>query len=98
VGSSFVERYMGDGLTGGLVILMGCDAMGADDLASAFCSAGASVVVGWDGPVNLSDTDEAVLSLVEALLGGASLGEAVASGGSELVYYPGEGGGWRLTG
>ncbi|MFH2110658.1 MAG: hypothetical protein ABIJ47_05285 [Candidatus Bathyarchaeota archaeon] len=98
VGSSFVEHYMGDGLTEGLVILMGCDALGVDDLAYAFCSAGASAVVGWDGPVNLSDTDEAVLSLLEELLGGASLGEAVASGGSKLVYYPGDGGGWRLEG
>jgi hypothetical protein len=102
LGSRFVERYLGGGLTGCLVVFMGCDALRVDNLASAFCSAGASATVGWDGPVNLSDTDEAVMSLLETLLGGASLGEAVAGvqrdGGSELVYYPGEGGGWRLVG
>lgn len=95
VGSRFVERYMGDGLEGSLVILMGCDALGVDDLASAFCSAGASVV-GWDGPVNLSDTDEAVLALIESLLGGASVEEAVAvaqRGDSALVVFSVEGGG-----
>lgn len=100
VGGRFVGRYLDEGFAGGLVVLMGCDALRADDLASAFCSAGASAVVGWNGPVTLSETDEAVMSVLEGLLGGASLGEAVAAaqreGGPGLVYYPGDGGGWRL--
>ena len=91
VGPRFVESRMG-GVSPGLVVLMGCDGLGNEELAAAFVEAGADAVVGWDGAVRLSRSDEAVLALIRGMLNGESLGEAVSScsevQGVRLLFYP----------
>lgn len=69
VGSRFVEHYL-VGLDGSLVVLMGCDGLTHTGLAEAFIGSGATGVVGWDGPVTLDASDEAVLGFLESYLGG----------------------------
>lgn len=92
VGPRFLEHHLAGRFSGCLVVLMGCEAMGDLDLAEAFRGAGASSVVGWEGPVSLTCSDEAVLELIRRLLGGESLGYAVGSCMSEdgvaLLVYP----------
>ena len=103
VGSGFVRHYLG-GLDGCLVVLMGCDGLAVDDLASALCGAGASAVVGWGGAVALDETDEAVLFVLGEVLEGTSLGAAVddvntlGGYGSPLLVYPEAGRAWRVGG
>ena len=91
VGPRFVESRMG-GVSPGLVVLMGCDGLGNEELAAAFVEAGADAVVGWDGAVRLSRSDEAVLALIQGMLNGESLGDAVSScsqvQGVSLLFYP----------
>ena len=91
VGPRFVESRMG-GVSPGLVVLMGCDGLGDEELAAAFVDAGADAVVGWEGAVSLSCSDEAVLVLIRGMLDGGSLGEAVSScsrvQGVSLFFYP----------
>jgi hypothetical protein len=91
VGPRFVESRMG-GVSPGLVVLMGCDGLGDEELAAAFVDAGADAVVGWEGAVSLSCSDEAVLALIRGMLDGESLGEAVSSfsrvQGVSLLLYP----------
>lgn len=91
VGPRFVGGRLG-GVSSGLVVLMGCDGLGDEGLATAFIDAGADAVVGWDGAVSLSCSDEAIIALIRGLLNGESLGEAAAScsevQGVSLLVYP----------
>lgn len=91
VGPRFVGGRLG-GVSSGLVVLMGCDGLGDEGLAMAFLDAGADAVVGWDGAVSLSCSDEALIALIREMLAGGSLGEAVAScpqaQGVSLLVYP----------
>jgi len=91
VGPRFVGGRLG-GVSSGLVVLMGCDGLGDEGLAMAFLDAGADAVVGWDGAVSLSCSDEALIALIREMLTGGSLGEAVAScpqaQGVSLLVYP----------
>lgn len=93
VGPRFVESHLG-GVSSGLVVLMGCDGLKDDGLAKAFHDAGADAVVGWDGAVSLSCSDEAVIALIREMLTGGSLGDASAScsqvQGVSLLVYPTE--------
>jgi len=92
VGPRFVGSRLG-GVSSGLVVLMGCDGLGDERLAMAFHDAGADAVVGWDGAVSLSCSDEAVISLIREMLTGESLGDAAAAScsqvnGVSLLVYP----------
>jgi len=79
VGSSFVRRFMAGSLRGTIVLLMGCDRLRSEDLATAFTECGAAAYVSWDGPVSLPDTDWAFLGLLETLAAQSmTLGDAVA--------------------
>ncbi|MCW4013951.1 MAG: hypothetical protein NWF07_13335 [Candidatus Bathyarchaeota archaeon] len=93
VGSRFVAHYLRE-LDGSLVVLMGCDGLSESDLAGAFVESGAVGVVGWDGPVTLDASDEAVLGFLELYLGGVDVGDVVdvVSGdvfNASLVFYGG---------
>jgi hypothetical protein len=91
VGPRFVESRMG-GVSPGLVVLMGCDGLKDEELAAAFVEAGADAVVGWDGPIRLSYSDEELLALIGGMLKGGSLGKVVSScsqvQGVSLLFYP----------
>lgn len=107
VGADFVLQNYRERFKDTLIIMMGCDGLGSHDLAQAFIQCGASTYVSWDGPVSLPHTDEATLTLLEALLEpNTTLREAVEEAmkrigpdptwGSTLGFYPESGGSLRL--
>jgi hypothetical protein len=97
---AFVERDMqGTFDASTLVILMGCDGLRNDRLASAFVNKGAGGFVSWDKPVTSTQTDLAVALLIKKLVDGttkvsdavkdtmATVGPDPAEG-AVLAYYP----------
>ena len=50
-----------------LIIIGGCQSLAVPDLAQAFLDRGASMVIGWDGLVDLSHNNRSVLHLLRAL-------------------------------
>ncbi len=81
-----------------IVILMGCFGLYSQDLPQAFIDRGASMIVGWNGLVDLEHTDKATLTLLRLmLLQKMNVEQAVTltmndvgadSSGSILVYLP----------
>jgi len=70
---------------GATVIVMGCDALRSDVLASAFVDKGATAVIGWDGPVSAEETDSATERLLRHLVADKhSTPEAVAKTMAEV--------------
>lgn len=67
VGPKFVRLSMSGLFPGTVVIIGGCQSLTAPDLARAFLDRGASAVIGWDGLVDLSHNNRAVLHLLRAL-------------------------------
>ena len=98
---AFIRSGVQGGFGGATVILMGCDALRSDAIASAFVDRGAKAVIGWNGPVSADHTDQATEHLLQHLVvDKLGVQEAVAktmsevaadpSSGSELRYYPAE--------
>ncbi len=102
VGPEFIREYWRE-LNGTVVLLMGCESMDDTGLADEVLSLGASSVVGWRGPVSIDESDQAALMLLEALVSGSSVGEAVemVDGelglGGRLVFHSAEAHGFRLS-
>jgi hypothetical protein len=82
-----------------VIVLMGCHGLYSPDLPLAFIERGASVVIGWNGFVDVKHTDDATLTLLRAiLLDKLSIDESVRATmrkigadpetGSVLDYYP----------
>jgi hypothetical protein len=63
----FVRRLMAGRFNGSVVVVMGCDGAGDRLMADEFLSQGAVGYVGFDGPVLLSHSDEAIMHLVGEL-------------------------------
>ena len=61
----FILQSMQGNFNGAILILGGCYGLQGGDLASAFVSKGAGVVVGWTGLVDLTHTDIALKRLVQ---------------------------------
>ena len=101
IGPEFIREYWRN-LDGCVILLMGCETMDDTWLADEMVDRGASAVVGWKGPVSIDESDEAALMLLEALLSGSSIGEAVEQVEGELrlegrlVFHPAEAYGFRL--
>jgi hypothetical protein len=77
---------------GTLVVLMGCDGLRSETLASAFVERGARAFVSWDKPVSPGHTDRATLRLLAHLLeAGMTPAEAVASTMAEVGADPAQG-------
>lgn len=101
VGPEFIREYWGD-MDGAVVLLMGCESMDDTGLTDEMVRLGASAVMGWRGPVSIDESDEATLMLLEALVLGSSVGEAVEMVNAELglggrlVFHPPEAQGFRL--
>jgi len=98
VSPEFIKQRSAD-YEGTVIVLMGCFGLFSRDLPQAFISRGASVVIGWDGLVDVKHTDEATLTLLKMiLLDGMSVEESVKATmeewgpdpveGSVLGYYP----------
>jgi hypothetical protein len=82
-----------------VIVLMGCHGLYSPDLPRAFIERGASVVIGWNGFVDVKHTDDATPTLLRAiLLDKLSIDESVRATmrkigadpetGSWLDYYP----------
>lgn len=95
----FIEKSMKGQFPSTIVIIGGCSCLGRTDLASAFLSRGASVVVSWDRSVNLDYLDVATSYFVDAFFSrGLALEDAVAETmaeygsdpqfGALLTYFP----------
>jgi len=101
VGPEFIHEYWRN-LDGCVILLMGCESMDDAGLADVMVSRGASAVVGWRGPVSIDESDMVTLRLLEALISGSSVGEAIElvdgefGVGGRLVLHPAEAHGFRL--
>ena len=95
----FVEKSMEGELPSTIVIIAGCSCLGSPDLATAFLSRGASVVVSWDRSVNLDYLDVVTAYFLEGFFSrGLTLEDAVAQTmaeygpdsefGSIMTYLP----------
>lgn len=94
----FVRAMQGD-FNGAVVIMMGCDGMADKNMVEAFIEKGASVVIGWTGPVDAGHTDAATAVLLRLFVSekytvSQSVRETLAEVGedpyygSSLDYYP----------
>ena len=101
VGPGFIHEYWGD-MDRCVIMLMGCESLDDTGLANVMVNRGASAVVGWKGPVSIDESDMVSLRLLEALILGSSVGEAVEQVdvefglGGRLVFHPVEAYGFRL--
>jgi hypothetical protein len=74
----FVHKLMAGRFNGSVVVVMGCDGACDQLMADEFLSQGAVGYVGFDGPVLLSHSDEAIMHLVgEVYAAGQPLKKAV---------------------
>lgn len=74
----FVRRLMAGRFNGSVVVVMGCDGARDQLMADEFLNQGAVGYVGFDGPVLLSHSDEAIMHLVgEVYVGKQPLKKAV---------------------
>lgn len=76
VGSGFIEEHIPE-LDGADILVLGCDAAATDELATVFISKGASSYVSWSGPVTLEHTDRVFTTLLQLVLDGSSIEDAV---------------------
>ena len=96
--SKFLAQTCGD-YHGALLLAMGCYGTQNTDLSSAFIQKGTGAFVGWDNSVSLARTDSAATLLVQQMVQGQTLGNAVhdvmttvgpePGVDSQLLYYPG---------
>jgi len=109
ISPSFVTYEMEGNFNGAMVILSTCHGLCSPKLADRLIQRGVSVVIGWDGLVDLPHTDRATLVLLKALVEGATVMQAVETTvgevgpdpqhGSLLRYYPPKNGKisvWRI--
>jgi len=83
----FVRQSMMGSFPGSTIIVMGCSALGSQDIASAFLDRGANFFVGWDSSVSIIHTDASTVALVRMISGGSSWPEAThRAGGIDPVY------------
>ena len=68
IGPEFVRSSMSGTFPDTVIIIGGCESLAVPDLAQALLERGASVVIGWDGLVDLSHNNKAMLHLLQALV------------------------------
>jgi hypothetical protein len=85
----FVRRLMAGRFNGSVVVVMGCNSARDRRMADEFLNQGAVGYVGFDGPVLLSHSDEAVMHLVgELYAAGQPLKKAVEDTNSMVGADP----------
>jgi len=98
ISPSFVTYEMKGSFNGAMIFLSTCHGLCSPKLADRLIQRGASVVIGWDGLVDLPHTDRATVVLLKALVEGSTVMQAVEATvgevgpdpqyGSLLRYYP----------
>ena len=110
ISPEFVEKYGNFQKT--TITMMGCDGLKYNAMAEAFIEKGAEVCIGWDGLVSTYHTDRATTRLLQHLVGGNTVNEAVEETmkevgpekryvqdqgyESELEYYPENAGSYTI--
>lgn len=88
---SFVSRNMQGRFPDSIVIVMGCSAsQGPQDLATAFLDKGASVFVGWNGPVTVIHTDMTTVQLIRSISAGHTVDQATQTAAQPDPIYGAE--------
>ena len=92
VSPEFIQEYNQDGFPDAAILMMGCEGLSSIDLADAFCREGTTVYISWDGYVCLAHTDQAFLTLIEALCSknmsiSESLNYTVEHTGNDPIYF-----------
>jgi len=110
ISPEFIEKY--GNFQNTTITMMGCDGLKYNETAGAFIKKGAKVCVGWNGLVGTPHTDRATTRLLEHLVGGNTVNEAVEETmkevgpekmyvqdqgyNSELKYYPENAGSYTI--
>ncbi len=79
IGAKFVSNLMEGDFKSSVIIMMGCSGLLKEDLARAFIDKGASLYVGWDGPVEVEFTDDLILDfLINFVSDGKTVEESIS--------------------
>ncbi|MCP8317941.1 MAG: hypothetical protein H3Z52_14705 [archaeon] len=102
---SLIEEASQGRFQNSIVIVDSCYGLNSTSMASAFIKKGASAYIAWDQGVYPNYSDDATLELINHLLEGKTVEQAViltpkdpSRFGSELSYYPISGGNVKLIG
>jgi len=86
----FVRQSMRGSFPDSLILVMGCSSLYETNIAQAFLNRGAAAYVGWDGSVNVVQTDKSAETLLGHLADGKTVRDSVslttAQLGSDPVY------------
>lgn len=97
IAPAFVKHEMKEA-KGAIIVMMGCDTLkpGYLSMAKSFIEKGAEAYIGWSGPVTLTHSDKATLTLLSFLVRGYDIKTAIIKTmniigpdpiyGSELLY------------
>lgn len=78
VGPEFIHQSMNGDLHDTTIIAMGCNGASTSALADAFLGRGAIGFIGWDQLVTADRSDEATLHLLDVLVHGRTVNQAVS--------------------
>jgi len=56
---------------------MGCDGLPQVEYADSFHKQGGDTVIGWNGPITINETDEIILDIVQEIIKGDNLINAI---------------------
>ncbi|MCP8305127.1 MAG: hypothetical protein H3Z50_06670 [archaeon] len=96
------HRYSQGDFPDSVVIVDSCFGLNSNSMAEAFIEKGSSVYIGWDWGVYSDYSDYATLTLIDNLLSGMTIDQAVENTpkdhdfGSILFYYPSDKGDVKL--
>jgi len=74
--SKFIEHYW-EFKDESTIILMGCDSLPQLESADSFHKQGGYTVIGWNGPITITETDEVTLEIIRAITNGGDSNEIV---------------------
>jgi len=93
IAPKFIEKY--GNFQNTTIIIMGCDGLKHDSMAEGFRRKGAKVCIGWNGLVSTTHTDQATTRLLQHLIQGNTIKEAVNKTmeevGPETMYFQNQG-------
>jgi len=94
----FVRELMQGTFSSSIVIMMGCTGLINSEMAQAFVARGAEVFISWKQVIFVNRADGAAEALIQLMIGGRPVKEAVAvaseaappgpDSNSQLAYYP----------
>ena len=74
--SKFIEHYW-EFKDESKIILMGCESLPQKLSANSFHKQGGSTIIGWNGPITITETDEVSLEIIQAITNDEDMNEVV---------------------